>query len=260
MSDGVIARSTARLRELWAADRPAFGLWSTLADPAVAELLAAGPFDYVCLDLQHGFASEAQLPQIATAMRAAGIAPLVRAAWKDPATLNRSLDAGAAGLIVPLIDSAAEARAAVTACRFPPAGERSWGPLWGHIRPDGALPPAEQDAQLLCLTMVESRAAVDGLAEILRTPGLDGIYIGPNDLALSCGFGRGNYRDTPELEALIQHVVNAGRAAGLPVGLHCSDPGMARHWAGRGARMLTVAHETALLRDAVARAWEATRA
>ena len=255
----VIARASARLRDLWSQDRPAFGVWSTLADPAVLELLAASPFDYVCLDLQHGFATDADLPRLSTALRAAGTAPLVRTAWRDGPTLMRALDSGAAGLVVPMVDDASQAAAAVAACRFPPAGERSWGPMWGYVRPDGALPPGEQDAQVLCLTMVETRAAVDGLEEILRTPGLDGIYIGPNDLALACGFGRGTYRDTPELDRLLERIVEAGRAAGLPVGLHCTDPEMARHWAGRGARMLTVAHDTALLRDAAARAWTAVQ-
>lgn len=252
---GSIARTTAALRDLWSRDLPAFGLWSVLADPAVAELLAAGDTDYVCLDLQHGLATFADLPAMTTAVRAAGTAPLVRVPWNDSAAVMRALDIGACGVVVPMVSSAQEAERAARACRFPPAGERSWGPMWGDVRADGALLPAEQDAQVLCLVMLETQAGVDALDEIVRVPGIDGVYIGPNDLALSCGFGRSTYRDSPSVDALLQRIVSACRDAGVVAGLHCSDVEMAAHWAARGARMLTVGTDSTLLRGAVTSTW-----
>ncbi|SDQ63146.1 HpcH/HpaI aldolase/citrate lyase family protein [Quadrisphaera sp. DSM 44207] len=254
-SSGVAARSAARLRELWAQDRPAFGLWNHLADPAVAELVAAGPFDYVCVDLQHGLAAPGQLPGLLQAMRAAGRAPVVRVPWNEPAAVMRALDAGAAAVLVPMVDSAEDAARAASACRFPPAGSRSWGPMWADALPGGAPPPAEHDAAVLCLVMVETRAGVDALEEIVRVPGVDGVYVGPNDLALGCGHGRATYRDSPEVDRLVARVVDACREAGVVAGLHCSDVEMATHWAGRGVRMLTAAQDTALLRAAAERTW-----
>jgi 4-hydroxy-2-oxoheptanedioate aldolase len=251
---GVQARSSERLRRCWRADRPALGVWSSLADPAVAELLAATDVDYVCVDLQHGLAGASDLPGLGQAMRAAGRAPLVRVPWNEPVQLMRALDSGAAGVVVPMVDTAADAARAVDACRFPPAGSRSWGPMWGDARPDGALPPAEQDAAALCVVMVETRSGVDALAEIVAVPGVDAVYVGPNDLALGCGHGRATYRDSPEVDALIQHVVDTCRDAGMVAGLHCSDTEMAVHWAARGVRMLTVATDTTVLRDGVAAA------
>lgn len=254
-SDGVVARTSAHLRDLWSKDLPAFGVWSVLPDPTVAELLAASPFDYVCLDLQHGVATFSELPEMLRAMRAAGKAPVVRVPWNEPVDIMRAIDTGAAAVLVPMVNSGAEAARAASACRFPPTGTRSWGPMWGDLRADGALPPATQDEAAMCLVMVETPAGVDALEEIVRTPGVDGVYIGPNDLALGCGYGRATYRDSAEVDALIQRVVDACRAAGVVAGLHCSDAEMAVHWAGRGVRLLTAGQETSLLRVALGDLW-----
>ncbi|WP_380165204.1 HpcH/HpaI aldolase/citrate lyase family protein [Jannaschia sp. R86511] len=246
--EGVVARSSGRLRRRWAAGQPAVGVWSMLADPFVAELLGACDADYVVLDLQHGAATWADLPMLCQAMRAAGRAPLVRVPWNEPVHVMRALDCGAAGVVVPLVDSAEDARSAVRACAFPPAGERSWGPMWGDVRADGALPPAQQDADVLCVVMVETRAGVDAVAEIAAVPGVDAVYVGPNDLALGCGHGRATYRDSAAVDALLQQVLDACRSAGTVAGLHCSDTEMAAHWAGRGYGMVTTATDTTVLR------------
>jgi 4-hydroxy-2-oxoheptanedioate aldolase len=235
-------------------------VWSSLGDPLVAELLAAGPFDYVCVDLQHGASSFSELPAICQAMRAAGRAPVVRVPWNEPVGIMRALDTGASAVVVPMVSSVEDARKAASACRFPPQGTRSWGPMWGAVRPDGALPPAAQDAEVVCLVMIETAGGVEAIDEIVRVPGVDGVYIGPNDLALSCGHGRGTYRDTPEVDRLIDRLLDACREAGVVAGLHCSDAEMAREWAGRGATMLTVAQDTALLHAAMQQEWAAVEA
>jgi 4-hydroxy-2-oxoheptanedioate aldolase len=160
-------------------------------------------------------------------------------------------------VIVPMVSSAAEAAAAAAACRFPPNGSRSWGPMWANVRPDGAPHPEEQDASVLCFVMVETQAAVDALDEIVRAPGVDGVYIGPNDLALGCGLGRATYRDSPAVDELLQRVVDTCRDAGIVAGLHCSDVDMAAHWAGRGARLLNAAQDIGLLAGALRQQWAA---
>jgi 4-hydroxy-2-oxoheptanedioate aldolase len=256
-NDAVIPRSSARLRELWSRDLPAFGLWSSARDTAVAELVAGGPYDYVCVDLQHGAATYSELPGMLQAMRAAGRAPLARVPWNEPAGIMRALDTGAAGVIVPMVNSAAEAAEAAAACRFPPAGARSWGPMWAPVRPDGAPLPEEQNAATICLVMVETPAGVAAIEEIVRVDGVDGVYIGPNDLALGCGHGRATYRDSPAVDELIQRLVTTCRDAGVVAGLHCSDVDMAAHWADRGVRVLTVGQDLGLLRAAVNRQWAA---
>lgn len=258
-SHGTTARSSERLRAAWGGGGAAYGLWSTLPDMSVAELVAGLPYDYICVDLQHGVATFADLPVMAQVMRGAGTAPLVRVPWNDPAQIMRALDCGAAGVVVPLIGSAAEARAAVEPCRFPPTGSRSWGPMWGYVRSDGALLPEEQDEQAICMVMVETAGAVEALDEIVATPGIDGVYIGPNDLALACGHSRHTYRDSPEVASLIQRVIDACRSAGVAVGLHCSDPEMGRDWVARGATMVTIAQDTGLLAEAAVAALDEAR-
>jgi len=231
-----------------------------LADPAVAELLAATDFDYVCVDLQHGLGTFSELPTMLQAMRSAGRAPVVRVPWNDPAHVMRAVDTGAAAVVVPMVNSEQDARLAASACRFPPAGVRSWGPMWGDARRDGALPPQQQDDDVLCIVMVETRAGLEAIDDIVAVPGVDAVYIGPNDLALGCGFGRQSYRDSEEVDALIQRIVQACRRAGVVAGLHCSDVEMALHWAGRGVRMLTVATDTTLLRRAADQTLDGLRA
>lgn len=244
---GITARTSESLRAAWGGGGATYGLWSTLPDLSVAELIAGLPYDYVVVDLQHGVTTFADLPVMAQVMRGAGAAPLVRVPWNEPAQIMRALDCGAAGVLVPMIGSAAEARAAVEPCRFPPNGTRSWGPMWGYVRSDGALPPEEQDAQAICLVMIETKGAVEALNEIVATPGIDGVYIGTNDLALACGFGRQTYRDSPEIASLIQRIVDACRSAGIAAGVHCSDPQMGRDWIARGATMVTIAQDSGLL-------------
>lgn len=257
-SHGTVSRSVARLRAAWT-EGAGLGLWSSVTDLTIAELVAGLPYDYIAVDLQHGAATFSELPGLLQAMRAGDRAPLVRVPWNEPKSIMRALDTGAAGVIVPMVNSAAEAARAVAACRYPSDGVRSWGPMWGYVRADGALPPQAQDADAVCLAMIETAAAAEDVERIVRTPGLDGIYVGPNDLALACGYGRSTYRDSPGLAATIQRIVDAGRDAGIAVGLHCSDPQMGRDWAERGASMLTVAQETGLLAEGAREAWSIAR-
>jgi 4-hydroxy-2-oxoheptanedioate aldolase len=254
-SDNVAFSTSARLRDLWRRDLPTFGLWSSLTDAPTAELLATTAFDYVCVDLQHGLATFSEVPSMLQAMRAAGAAPLIRVPWNEPAPIMRAFDVGASGVVVPMVNNAEEARRAAAACRFPPTGERSWGPMWAHIRGVPHALPAEQDAAAICLVMVETQSGVDALEEIVHVPGVDGVYVGPNDLALTFGYGRASYRESAEVEDLLQRIVDTCRRAGVVIGLHCSDVAMAAHWAGRGVQMLTAGQDVALLRAAAADAW-----
>jgi 4-hydroxy-2-oxoheptanedioate aldolase len=248
---GPVVRSDAtRLRTLWAAGRPAFGAWSILADPVVAEILAAGEADYVCLDTQHGHVTEVDLSTVLQAYRAGGRAPIVRANWNQPSAIFRVLDTGASGVVVPMVDDADAARAAARATRYPPVGERSWGPMWGDCRP--VAPPAEQDRDAMCIVMIETAAGYANIDQIVATPGVDAIYVGPNDLALSCGLGRSTYRDSSEIADLLRSILKTCRDRDLAVGLHCSDAAMATDWASEGFMMLTAVADTKAVRSGIA--------
>jgi 4-hydroxy-2-oxoheptanedioate aldolase len=240
---------SSRLRGLWQSNEAAIGGWSVSADPLVAELVGAADLDVVCVDAQHGFVATSTLPALLEAMLAVGRVPLVRSRWNDPAQIMRALDAGASGVIVPMINDADEALAAAKACRFPPEGIRSWGPLWS-ARP--ILQPAAADEQSMCVVMIETADAVRHLDGILATPGVDALYIGPNDLALSCGFGRATYRTDPGVADLLGSILARAHAAGIPVGVHCSDVAMAAEWRERGADWLTALTDMDVLAQGLA--------
>lgn len=160
----------------------AIGTWLAIDNPLAAETIGRVGFDAVVIDTQHGGASEATLLTILQALDGTGTPALVRVPWLDPARIMRVADLGAAGVIVPMVNSAADAEAAVAAIRYPPRGIRSFGPVRRWYNPDGAA----EDA--LCIVMIETRQALDELDAIAATPGLDGLLIGPVDLALSLGF------------------------------------------------------------------------
>src|ERR671916_44092 len=151
-----------------------------------AEIFASAGVDYVCVDQQHGVIDYDSMVPMFQAIRAEGATPITRVLSNDPFLIMKALDAGALGVIVPLVNNAEDAARAVAACRYPPRGVRSYGPVRaaGVI---GSRDPEELGGGGLCLGMVETREALERVDEIAATPGLDGIYIGPSDLALSLG-------------------------------------------------------------------------
>jgi 4-hydroxy-2-oxoheptanedioate aldolase len=221
---------------------PAFGLWSSLDSIAAARVLGRAGFDYVCLDLQHGLADMANLHALASSVRSGGSRCVVRVPWNRPEYVMRALDLGAQSVIVPMVNTVEEATDAVAACHYL-SGDRSWGPLWAS----DAVDPELADANVQCFIMIETAAALDVVEDIAAVPGLAGIYIGPNDLALSTGFGRETYRTNPKIAAMLDRIIAACAANEIVAGLHCSDVEMAQHWAERGVTMLTCATDTALL-------------
>lgn len=237
------------LKALWASGRQAVGGWATLGSPFATEVLALAGFDYVCIDLQHGLAhAEAMVPMLIATART-GVTPLVRVPANTNDAIGKALDAGAHGVVVPMVNSAAQAQAAVAACRYAPAGVRSFGPVRAGLQTTG-MSLAEVNAQILCLPMIETVEAVDRIDEICATPGIDGIYIGPSDLSVTLGLPPYSDPVAVELLAAIERVRAA--AAGLPVGIHTTSGRQARTYLDAGLDMVTVSTDAAILRTAVA--------
>lgn len=216
-----------------------YGAWSTIPSPLSVRLLAAAGVDYVVVDLQHGGATEHDLPGLTTAIRLAGATPLGRVRHAHPADIGRALDLGCEGVIVPNVNSAAQAREAAGACRYPPAGYRSGG---------GAMTGVGEP---FCLIMVESAQAVADLDATLAEDGVDGIYVGPRDLSYSLGCPLDP--DDPVLKRALGQIRSACAAAGKPVGIHASDGATARRYRDEGCTLVTVAADgLAISRGAVA--------
>ncbi|MFD9870540.1 HpcH/HpaI aldolase/citrate lyase family protein [Streptomyces niveus] len=199
------------------------GYWSILDAPVATERIARLGYDYVCLDGQHGLIGYSGLLHSLTAIDAGGAsAGLVRVEANDPVPIGRALDAGAAGVIVPLIDTPEQAADAVASCRYAPAGRRSYGPMRSALRIGPA--PAEAHEATVVLAMIETAAGLAAVKEICAVPGLDGVYIGPSDLRIALGGATSTDPAVdPEFEAALRAVREAADEAGIAVGIHTPD-------------------------------------
>jgi 4-hydroxy-2-oxoheptanedioate aldolase len=232
------------LRDRLRGGEAVYGGWSTIPDVLSVRSLAAAGLDYVVIDLQHGNATERDLPALTTAIRQAGATPMGRVRYAHPADIGRALDLGCEGVIVPNVDSAQQAAAAAGACRYPPAGYRSAG---------GTMATADP----LCIVMAESRDAVGDLVATLAIDGVDGIYVGPRDLslALGCAADPGD----PVLSQELERIWSACAAAGKPVGVHASDGATARLYREHGCQLITVAVDGLAVSRTVVRELAAAR-
>ena len=250
-------RAGNALRAKWDQGRATFGLWAAIDSSLTAELAAAAGYDYVCVDLQHGMSDERTMVSMFQATVGAGSTPLARLAWSEPWLIMRALDLGAAGVIVPLVGSGEEARRAVQACKYPPHGNRSYGPIRAQ-QVVGSASPTELADAVLCFAMVETREGLNQLEEIAATPGLDGIYIGPADLSLALGRTPGAGGDV--LQEAIARVRETCDAHGLIAGMHCNGGSAAQAYAAEGFRMITVGVDSSLFKYTIARELDEARA
>ncbi len=214
-----------------------YGAWSVIPSPLSVRLLAAAGFDYVVIDLQHGGATERDLPGMTSAIRLAGATPIGRVRHAHPADIGRALDLGCAGVITPNVNSAAQAREVAGAVRYPPAGYRSAG---------GVLAAGEP----FCIVMVESAEAVAELEATLAIDGVDGVYVGPRDLSLALGCALDP--EDPVLRSAFKQIWAACDAARKPVGVHATEGRIARHYRDAGCTLITAAADAAALTRGVA--------
>ncbi|WEH12869.1 aldolase/citrate lyase family protein [Streptomyces sp. VNUA24] len=240
--------------------QPLVGYWSLLDAPVAAERLARLGYDYLAFDAQHGlFGYQGMLDNLmAVDTKGSTAVGIVRVEANDPAPIGRALDAGATGVIVPLVDSALDAADAVAAVRYPPLGRRSYGPMRSQLRigPD----PADTHLQTVVLAMIET---ADGLADveaICATPGLDGVYVGPSDLRLAIGGATSSDRAVQDgFEAALARVRKAAEAAGIAAGIHTPDGATAAGRLAEGFTYATVACDIVHLQQIAATHLEAAR-
>jgi 4-hydroxy-2-oxoheptanedioate aldolase len=237
-----------RLKAIWTEGHAVLNGWCVIGDPFAAEIMAAQGFDSLTVDMQHGALDYSHLLPMLQAVRASGVTPLVRVPWRDPAAVMKALDAGALGIICPMVNSAAEAAEFASYMRYPPQGQRSWGPTRASVAMGGYSVAANDE--VLAIAMIETARGVENLEEIVATPGIDGIYVGPADLTLASQGRRlapGFDREEPEMVDLIRRILSACKGAGLRACLHCGTPDYAAKAAGWGFDLVTVRDDSAYL-------------
>lgn len=221
---------------------PAFGGWIESFSPTAVQSFVSTGYPYVGIDTQHTLLDDHEAGRLLQPLVGTDVASIVRVNRNDPGQINRVLDAGADGVIVPLVNSPAEARDAVAGSLYPPRGVRSFGPMRGEMGVDVA--GLEERASVFL--MIESKEAVESALEICSTPGVAGIYIGPGDLAISYGKpSLAAFEDPPdpEIGAVIESVAKIADEAGVIAGIHAGSGTMAAYWAARGFELITVSSD-----------------
>lgn len=242
-----------KLKEIWAAGRPVLNGWCSIGNPFTAEIMAAQGYDSVTIDIQHGALDYSSALPMFQAMRSSGVVPMARVPWLDPAAIMKELDAGALGIICPMINSRVEAAELVSYLRYPPEGQRSFGPTRATVAYGGY--GTQMNDEILAFAMIETQGGMDHLEEIAATPGLDGIYVGPADLTLGTQAGRlppGFDRQEEEMVAQIRRIAEVCQKNGIKAALHCGTPDYAAKAIGWGYQMTTVSGDSRLLAGAAA--------
>jgi 4-hydroxy-2-oxoheptanedioate aldolase len=226
------------VKRLWREDKPALGGWLSIGNTFSAEVMAAEDLDWLCLDMQHGVIGyDTAVPMLQT-ISATDITPIVRVPWCEPAMIMKMLDAGAYGIIVPLVNDRAQAEAAAAACRYPPRGIRSHGPTRAAYYA-GFDYLAHANEEVLCIPQIETVEAMENLDDILSVPGIDAAYIGPMDLTISMGITPEQDGEAEEYVQARKRIVDSCHKHGVVPGVH-SNPGVAARRIEEGFRLIRI--------------------
>jgi len=247
-----------KVRELWAEDKAVVNGWLAIPSTVTAEINARAGFDSLTVDLQHGLNDYQSALSLLQAISIGDSTPFARVPWLEPGIVGKLLDAGAVGLICPMINTPEEAEAFVRYARYAPDGERSFGPTRAVFE-HGANYANDANRQIVTLAMIETTRALDNLNAIVSTPGLTGVYIGPSDLSLSMGYTPKLDQDEPAVVAAIERILTTAKDAGLRAGIHCLAPSYAKKMITLGFDLVTLGNDIRILATATASVIEETR-
>ena len=253
--------SVSALSDRLRSGSPVLSAWCGIPEPAVAGLLAREGFDAVTLDMQHGAVDLAAAIRALPLVAAAGKPALVRVPVGEFATASRILDAGAAAVIAPMINTVEDARRFASFMKYPPLGERSWGPH-GALALAGLQPAdylAKANGLAVSLAMIETREALSLIDEILAVPGLDGIFLGPSDLSIALSSGASIDPFMAEVDHALDHAHARARAAEKFVGVYAATGERASQFLKKRFDFVAVASDTLLLRSGAQAVLKAAR-
>ncbi|MGB0664535.1 MAG: HpcH/HpaI aldolase family protein [Pontibacterium sp.] len=236
------------IKNKWESGQATINGWLSIGNPFTAEIMSAQGYDSVTIDIQHGALDYSSALPMLQAMRASGVFPMARVPWLDAAAIMKTLDAGAMGIICPMINNKEDAQEFVSYVKYPPIGQRSFGPTRAAVAMPGYGIQANE--HVLALAMIETPSGVENLEEIVATEGVDGIYVGPADLTLGTQEGRlppGFDREEEVMIELIQRIVAVCKKYDKFACLHCGTPEYAAKAVGWGFNMTTVSGDSRLL-------------
>jgi 4-hydroxy-2-oxoheptanedioate aldolase len=226
-----------KIKQMWRDGKCVTLGWLSISHGFSAEVMARQGFDALCVDLQHGTSEMNSVLPMLQAVSQTDTTPFVRVAWNEPAAIMRALDLGAYGIIVPLVNTAAEAAMAVAACRYPPVGMRSSGPVRA-IQYGGADYQSKANDEIIVMAMIETKEGIENLDAICATPGLDAVYIGPADLSFALGLAPRGDNPDPVHIATCDKILAAAHKAGIKAAMHCASAAFAAGAVKRGFDMV----------------------
>ncbi|GAB3113332.1 aldolase [Aestuariicella hydrocarbonica] len=203
-------------------DKPLIGSWCAIANSLTAEITARSGFDFIVIDMQHGLLDYQDTVSMMQAMDVSTTPPVVRVPWNDTAMIGKVLDAGAMTVIVPMINTVEDVKAAVAACRYAPEGVRSFGPMRAMLS-EGADYPLRANKEISLFAMIETQEALDNVEAIAAVPGVAGLFLGPFDLSLSLGLAPGNNDGEQVFDEALQRVLKAAKANNLSTGILANE-------------------------------------
>ena len=235
-----------RVRTIWAAGGAVINGWCAIPSSFSAELMAHLDWDSLAIDTQHGLIDYQVMVTMLQGISTTAVTPMVRVAWNDPAAIMKALDAGAYGIICPMVNGREECERFVGACRYAPRGYRSSGPTRAVLY-GGADYAAKANDTVVALAMIETREALDDLDAILSTPELDGAYIGPSDLSVSLGLKPGLDRDEDRVTEAIRAVLDGCRRHRVRAAIHTGSTAYAKRMIALGFDLVTVLGDARLM-------------
>jgi len=239
-----------RLKSTWTEGGAALGLRLSSDSASVAEIVATQDVDYINIDMQHGLIDYSGAVDVMRAVSATEATITCRVPWNEPGIIGKVLDAGAMGVIIPMVNTVEQAEAAVAACRYAPLGSRSHGPIRA-ARVNGPDYPATANDRVACIPMIETTEALSNLDDILDVPGIDAVYVGPADLSLTLGLPPAGDHDDASFNEALDVIVAACTKREIIAGIH-ANPGLTQKRVAQGFRMVTVSSDLMALATGLA--------
>lgn len=239
------------IRTIWSQGGAVINGWLAIPSGFSAETMAHQGWDSLTIDLQHGLVDYQAAVAMLQAISTTDVMPLARVPWLEPGIIMKLLDAGSYGIICPMINTREECIRFVGACRYAPAGYRSFGPARGILY-GGADYAEHANDTIIAMAMIETEQAVSNLDEIMSVDGLDGIYIGPNDLAISLGNPPNPEPTAANVIAAVETTLAAAKRHGIAAGIHCPSGASARDKIDKGFQFVTIANDARLMAQASA--------
>jgi len=239
-----------KVKQMWKAGQAVANGWLAIPNAFSAEMFAQSGWDSITVDMQHGVQDYLSCVACFQGMHPHPVTPMVRVPWNEPGIIGKVLDAGAYGVICPMVNTPEEARALVQYCNYPPHGTRSNGPIRAGLYGEGGSYQKTANDEILVIPMIETKQAIENIGAILDVPGIDGIYVGPSDLSFSYGLEPKLDVEDPFILGIYEKLLTECGKRGVSAGLHCGSSAYAKRMIKMGYKLVTVANEVAIMVNA----------